>query len=170
MPRALAACAAIAVLTAAAGAGGCGEKEEPAAASADSFITDGDRICQAAQDELADLRSKPTPSPEATAALTEDVIGVYEDEISDLAALDPPPDLADEMDAYLAARRRSLAPLRKGLEAARSADAAAYADAQAAAAAGQVKRTELATAVGFSECSRPGAAGEAASPSETPAP
>ncbi len=84
------------------------------------------------------------------------MIAAYEEELADLETLSVPPDLADELDRYIAARERALEPLRDGLEAARAGDAQAYAEAQAEAAAGQVERTRLARAVGFSECSVPG--------------
>jgi hypothetical protein len=135
--------------------GGCGEKEEPEAPSSATAIAQGDEICAEAQAEVDRLRDQAPRTPEEAARLTEGVIATYVQELADLEALPVPPDLADELDRYLAARERALAPLRDGLEAARAGDAQAYADAQAEAAAGQVQRTRLARAVGFSECSVP---------------
>jgi hypothetical protein len=135
---------------------GCGEKEEPEAVGAARAIAEGDDICAAASEEVAALRADAAPrTPAEAAKLTEGVIDAYEAEIADLEALSVPAELADELDRYVTAREQALAPLRDGLAAARSGDAQAYAEAQAEAAAGQVKRTRLAREVGFSECSVP---------------
>jgi hypothetical protein len=136
---------------------GCGEKDEPEDSTAAAVIARGDEICAEARSEVAALRGQEPRTPEEAARLTEGVISTYEREIADLEALEPPPELADDLDRYVAARERALGPLREGLEAARAGDARAYAKAQAAAAAGQVERTRLARAVGFRECSVPGA-------------
>jgi hypothetical protein len=140
----------------------CGEKEEPAAPSAPAASAQGDEICARARAEIDALRGEEPRTPEDAARLTEGVIAAHEDEIGELESLEVPPELADELDRYLAARRRALEPLREGLRAARAGDAQAYAEAQATAAAGQVERTRLARAVGFTECSVP--AGAAAPP------
>lgn len=137
---------------------GCGEKEEPAVQSADAAIARGDEICAEAQEEVDELRANQPRSPQDAATLTEGVIAAYEDELAGLRSLEVPSDLSDELDRYVEARERALAPLRDGLRAARAGDAQAYADAQAEAAAGQVERTRLARAVGFSECSVPAGA------------
>jgi hypothetical protein len=137
--------------------GGCGEKEEPEDSSAAALIARGDEICAEARSEVEALRGQEPRKPEEAARLTEGVIATYEREIAGLDALEAPPDLADDLERYLAARERALEPLRDGLGAARAGDARAYAKAQAAAAAGQVERTRLARAVGFRECSVPGA-------------
>jgi hypothetical protein len=137
---------------------GCGEKEEPAGPSAAAAIAQGDEICAEARAEVEALRGEAPRTPEDAARLTEGVIATYEAEIADLEELAVPEELSAELDRYLAARERSLEPLRDGLEAARAGDAQAYADAQAEAAAGQVDRTRLARAVGFRECSLPGGA------------
>jgi hypothetical protein len=137
---------------------GCGEKEEPAAPSGASAIAEGDEICAEAQAEVEELRAEQPRTAQDAARLTEGVIAAYEDELAALEALAVPSELADELDRYVEARERGLAPLRDGLEAARAGDARAYAEAQAEAAAGQVERTRLARAVGFSECSVPAGA------------
>lgn len=136
-------------------AAGCGEKQEPEASSAGAVIARGDEICADAQAEIDALRDRAPRSPAEAARLTEGVIAVYEREIAGLEQLTAAPELSAELDRYVAARERALVPLRDGLAAARAGDAQAYADAQARAAAGQVERTRLARAVGFSECSVP---------------
>jgi hypothetical protein len=90
------------------------------------------------------------------------VLAVHESEIADLKALAVPDDLRPALDRYLSAREHGLEPLRDGLAAARAGDPTAYAQAQADAASGQVLRTRLARAVGFSECSVPAGGGEPA--------
>lgn len=136
-------------------AGGCGEKEEPEEPSGAAAIAEGDRICAEAQSEVEALRAQQPRTPEEAARLTEGVLDAYEGELARLQEVPVQDELADELDRYIAARERALEPLRDGLEAARAGDAQAYAEAQARAAAGQVKRTRLARAVGFSECSVP---------------
>lgn len=139
---------------------GCGEKDEPAPASAAAAIAEGDEICTAAGEEISTLRADAAPkTPQDAARLTEQVLSVHEQEIADLRALAVPDDLRSDLDRYLVARERGLEPLREGLDAARAGNPTAYAQAQADAAAGQVRRTELARAVGFRECSLPAASG-----------
>jgi len=146
-PLAVLACAALAL--------GCGEKEESATPSAAGAIADGDEICRAAQERISELRAGAPATRREAIELTRGIIAAFEDEIAKLRALDVPPDLEADLDRYLAARERSLEPLRDGLAAAEQSDEAAYAEAQAAVAGGQVERTRLAAAVGFSECSKP---------------
>jgi hypothetical protein len=146
---------AVLVLTLAFQFTGCGEKEEPDPPTAASAIAQGDEICSEAQAEIDALRDQAPEGPEDAARLTEGVLATYEQELAELDALPVPADLEDELDRYLSARERALVPLREGLEAARAGNAAAYARAQAAAAAGQVERTRLARQVGFRECSLP---------------
>ncbi len=140
---------------------GCGEKDEPAGANAASAIAAGDEICRASQERIAELRGGAVSSPEQAAELTRGVIAAYEEEIAGLTALDVPAELEPDLERYLAAREDSLEPLRDGLAAAEKGDAEAYADAQAAVADGQLERTKLAKAVGFSDCSSPLGSGPA---------
>jgi hypothetical protein len=150
----------LAILLCAALAGGCGEKDDPDPPSAAAAIAEGDEICAAASREISALRADAAPrTPQDAVDLTEKVLSAHEEEIAGLQALVVPDDHRPDLDRYLAARERGLEPLREGLDAARAGNPTAYARAQAEAAAGQVRRTELARAVGFSECSLPAAAG-----------
>lgn len=154
--RLLAAVAAVAVVIVI----GCGEKEEAAPASADAATAAGDEICAAATREISALRADAAPrTPKDAAELTGRVLAAHEQEIAGLRELAVPDELRPDLDRYLAARERGLEPLREGLDAARAGNPTAYARAQAEAAAGQVRRTELARAVGFSECSLPATPG-----------
>ena len=150
----------LAVLAGATVVAGCGEKDEPEPPSAGAAIAEGDRICAAASEEVTALRESAAPrTPEDAAELTEEVLSIHEQEIADLRALSVPETLSADLERYLAARERGLEPLREGLDAARAGDPAAYARAQAEAASGQVERTRLARAAGFSDCSVPATSG-----------
>lgn len=85
----------------------------------------------------------------------ESLIAIFEDEVAQLAALEPTDDARAAFDRYVKAREETIGLLEDGLQAARENDAEGYADAQADAAAGQVERAELAQEAGFSDCSRP---------------
>jgi hypothetical protein len=67
----------------------------------------------------------------------------------------PPEGSAAAFDRYLEAREEAIGFLEDGLAAAQREDAAAYAQAQADVADGQVERAQLAQQVELGECSRP---------------
>jgi hypothetical protein len=117
------------------------------------FIAKGDEACKRAHDQFAELQKKPPNSAEGAAALTENLISISENELDQIRALDPPPEVQPALDRYLRGREQGIALLERGLQAAQDEDARAYADAQARVAASQVRRLKLAQAVGFTECS-----------------
>jgi hypothetical protein len=117
------------------------------------FIAKGDRACKRAHDQFAELQQTPPNSAEGAVALTQNLIEISENELSQIRSLDAPPELEGALDRYVAAREEGIAILERGLEAAQDRNQRAYAGAQADIAAGQVERLELAQAVGFSECS-----------------
>jgi hypothetical protein len=123
--------------------------------SREELIAEGNEICAEAQAAFADLQADPPTTAREAADLTEQLIGISEDELEEIGDLDAPAELDDELDRYLDARERGIELLRDGLEAARDEDATAYAEAQASVAEDQVERLKLAREVGFTECSRP---------------
>jgi hypothetical protein len=155
--RAAAAAAALLIAAALAGCGPFGGEDADGTEPLDEqeFVQRGDAICRSAQSQVAELRREPPSTPQQSARFTEELIGVFEQELGELEALDPPPDQAAAFDRYLKAREEAIGFLEEGLAAAEREDAAAYAEAQADVAAGQVERAELARQAGFSECSRP---------------
>ena len=118
------------------------------------FTAKGDQVCKSAHERFAELQKTPPKSAEETAALTQNLIEISENELSQIRALEVPPQVQPALDRYLQAREQGIAELKKGLQAAQDKNARAYADAQAKIAAGQVQRLKLARAVGFSDCSR----------------
>ncbi len=117
------------------------------------FTARGDEVCERAHDQFAELQKEWPNSAEGAVALTQNLIEVSENELSQIRALDAPPEAQEALDQYLLAREQGISLLEQGLEAAQERDAGAYAAAQAEVAAGQVRRLKLAQAVGFSECS-----------------
>jgi hypothetical protein len=117
------------------------------------FSARGDQACKRAHGQFAELQKKPPNSAEGAVALTQDLIEISENELSQIRALDAPPEVQPALDRYLRAREQGITLLERGLEAAQDRNARAYADAQAEIAAGQVRRLKLAREVGFSECS-----------------
>jgi hypothetical protein len=150
---ALALLAAIVALAAVLGLGPFGDDGD-STLSKSQFTAKGDQVCKAAHDKFVELQKTPPNSAEGAAALTQNLIEISENELSQIRALDAPPEVQPALDRYLQAREQGIAELKKGLEAAQDKNARAYADAQAKIAAGQVQRLKLARAVGFSECSR----------------
>jgi hypothetical protein len=156
-PRSLAAATLIVVLAGLPGCGGGSEGDGGAGALTKAeFIAEGDRICrQARADFLAADPSAPT-TPEEAAALQEALIRTSEQELDRIRALDAPAQIEPALDRYLRAREQGIALLKRGLKAAEDGDARAYAATQRRVASGQLNRLDLAQAVGFEECSRPG--------------
>ena len=152
---ALALLAAIVALAAVFGAGPFGGDDGGATTLTKAqFTAKADQVCKEAHDKFVELQKSPPNSAEGAVTLTQNLVGISEDELSRIRALGPPPEVQPALDRYLQAREQGIAELKKGLEAAQDRNAQAYAQAQAKIAAGQVKRLRLARAVGFSECSR----------------
>ncbi len=153
------------LLTAAALAG-CGpfgdDEGGDGAPSEDEFVAMGDEICRTAQREVADVQRDPPTSRRESVRFAESLIAIFEDEVGQLSALDPPDYVQAPFDRYVDAREEAIAALEEGRQAAEENDAEGYADAQAEVAEGQVERAELAQEVGFGECS----AGPLAAPEE----
>jgi len=145
-------------LMAAAALAGCGplgdDGEGGAALTEEEFAARGDEICRAAQEQVAEVQRDPPASREDSIRFTEELIAVFEDEIAELEALEPPDDRGEAFDRYMEARRETVELLEQGRDAAEENDAEGYADAQAEVAAGQVERAELAQEAGLSGCSR----------------
>jgi len=119
----------------------------------DEFTAKGDQACERAHDQFAELQKNPPKSAEGAVTLAQNLIEIAENELSEIRALDAPPEVQGALDRYLRAREQGIVLLEQGLEAAQNRDARAYARAQAESAAGQVRRLKLAEAVGFSQCS-----------------
>jgi hypothetical protein len=143
------------VAAALAGCGPFGDGGGGDATSEVDFFAQSDEICRAAQDQVAEVQRDPPTSRGESVRFTESLIAIFEDEVAELAALEPPGDRQDAFDRYLDAREEAIDLLADGQRAAEEDDAERYADAQGDVAAGQVRRAELAQQVGFSVCSRP---------------
>jgi hypothetical protein len=129
--------------------------------SEQEFVQQGDEICRAAQQQVAEIQRNPPTSRQESARFAASLIEVFEDEVSQLEGLEPPAGRQDAYDRYLDARREAIDLLEQGRRAAEENDPQGYADAQAEVAAGQVKRAELARESGLRECSAPLAGGTA---------
>jgi hypothetical protein len=150
------------MLTAALALGSCGgDDDTPNSLTKAEFTARGDEVCRQAHEQFAELQPNPPITAEKAAALQEALIQISEDELSQIRALGPPPEVEPALDRYLRAREEGIGLLRKGLEAAEEKDAFAYEAIKQRVAAGQVHRLELARAVGFTVCSRPIPEGEA---------
>jgi hypothetical protein len=139
-----------------AGCGGGGGGEAGMQLTKAEFVAKGDEICREGDKQYAQAQQNPPTTAAGNAALTERLIQITNDQVSQIRALDAPGDVQSALDRYLHAREQGVTILEQALSAARGNDAPAYAAAQAKMAAGQVDRLRLAQAVGFSECSRPG--------------
>ena len=137
------------------GGGGSSTTRTAAELTKSQLIAQGDAICKAASDRFAELQGSPPTTPEETATFTQKLIDIKESEVRQLRALNPPANVKPALDRYLQALDKNVDVLKQGLKAAQQSDATAYAQAQAKAVQGQVKRLQYAQAVGFAECSRP---------------
>ena len=143
-----------------AGCGGGGGSSTSTTASGEALskqelIAKGDAICQQAREQFQQLQQNPPTTAEGAAALTQKLVDITENELSQLQALTPPGSLQSSMDDYLEALQKNVEVLKQGLNAAKQGDATGYAKAQAKTVSQQVERLQLAHAVGFKECSRP---------------
>ena len=108
-----------------------------------------------AKNVFAQLQQSPPTTPESAVTFTQKLIHIQETELSQLRGLNPPASLKSSLDHYVGALEKNIGVLKKGLKAAQQNDATGYAKAQAETVSEQVKRLQLARAVGFKECSRP---------------
>jgi hypothetical protein len=118
------------------------------------FIAKGDAICRKAHEQSAELQKSAPKSADDTATLIQNLIEISENELAAIKALNAPPRVQAALGTYLQSREQVLGLLKKALQAAQDEDLRAYVKAQAASAASQVRRTTLARAVGFTQCSR----------------
>ena len=122
------------------------------------FVANGDEICRHAAERYGQLQQEPPTTSAGAADQTRKLIAITGDELAQIRALRPPEQLSAALDRYLRVRERGVAILKQELKAAQSNDPGAFAASRARMAAGQVARLRLAQAVGFQDCSRPGAA------------
>lgn len=131
-----------------------GEDEGTSTLTEAQFAARGDEICKRAHDKFAELQKTPPNSAEGAVTLTQNLIEISQEELSQIHSLEAPADVLPALNRYLQAREQGIALLQQGLQAAQDENATAYAEAQAKIADGQLRRLNLARAVGFTECSR----------------
>jgi hypothetical protein len=137
------------------GGGGSSSTTTGGTLSTSQLVAEGDGICKDAHDQFAQLQQNPPTTSEGAATLTQKLLDISQSELTRLRDLSPPAALKPALDKYLKALDENIAVLKQGLKAAQSGDATGYAAAQAKTVKQQVKRLQLAQAVGFKECSRP---------------
>jgi hypothetical protein len=155
-------CVALVVFAAGLAVPGCGGGGSSSSTTSTSepltkqdLIARGDAICKQALGQFQQLQQSPPTTAQGAATLTQHLIDISESELNQLRDLTPPASLQSGLDAYLKALEQNIAILKQGLKAAQQSDAAGYAKAQARTVSAQVKRLQLARAVGFEACSRP---------------
>jgi hypothetical protein len=145
-------------LLAAAALAGCGPFGDDESDERE-FAHSGDEICREARAQFDELQRDLPTTEKQSVRFTQRLIAIFEDELAELEALEPPADRRAAYTRYLRARRRAIGYIDDGLAAAQGGNALAYADAQARVANEQVERAELAKQSGLNECSRPVAGG-----------
>jgi alkanesulfonate monooxygenase SsuD/methylene tetrahydromethanopterin reductase-like flavin-dependent oxidoreductase (luciferase family) len=120
-----------------------------------SFLARGDEICRLAQEEFEELQQDPPRTASEAADLTANLVEISEQELEEIRDLGVPESLEEPLERYLDAREEGIDLLRDAQQAAEEGDEETYVQAQAEVREGQLERTTLAEAVGFSECSRP---------------
>ncbi|MSO41192.1 MAG: hypothetical protein EXQ70_04745 [Solirubrobacterales bacterium] len=147
---ALAAAAAL-VLTSSAALSACGGGSEPLSKA--ELASRGDGICREGKSAADAIQRRPPRGPAEAEAQSRALGEALQGELDDLGALDAPDSLGGPMERYLAARRRALALVALGAEAAGAAQARAYLRTQDRFAASASERRRLARRVGFRVCS-----------------
>jgi hypothetical protein len=141
---------------------GCGSEGGSATTSTGpltkaELVANGDAICRQGVERYTQAQQNPPTTPAQAADLTARLIAITNDELAQLRDLNAPHQVSAALDRYLRARQHGVAILNQEVRAARSNDPNAFAAARARMAGGQVDRLKLARAVGFEDCSRPGA-------------
>ena len=119
------------------------------------LIVRADQICAEANQAFIEQQEKPPQTREQAAELTDNLIGIAEDESKEIAELEVPAEVDAEIAAYLESRERGIDLLRDGREAAEEGNSGAYEQAQIELDRTQPERRAMAREIGFSECSRP---------------
>ena len=120
------------------------------------LIAKGDEICERAHDAFREQQAEPPRTGREAAELTENLLGIAEDELDEIDDLNEPDELEDQLAGYLDARREGIDLIREGRDAAEDSDSSAYERAQ-----GRLARTQhdprydLARELGFEVCSEP---------------
>jgi hypothetical protein len=148
---------AAALLPGCGGGGGDANSTTTAPLTRAELIASGDEICRHAAERYGQPPQEPPTTSAEAADQTQRLISITGEELAQIRSLSPPDELGGALDRYLHARERGVAILKRELKAAQSNDPGAFAAARAKMAAGQVARLRLAQAVGFADCSRPGA-------------
>ena len=94
------------------------------------LIVRADQICAEANRAFIDQQEKPPQTREQAAELTDNLIGIAEDESERIAELEGPADVDAQIAAYLEAREGGIDLLREGREAAEEGNSDAYEQAQ----------------------------------------
>lgn len=131
---------------------GCGGGSETL--SEQELIAKGDAACQQGQKRFAEIGQLRPQSAEQAGEVTAKLIASAKVELGKLKALEPPAELEEKFNAYLAAKEEALEILEKRKAAADRADEGAYGRLGNRLAKGQPQRLKLAQAVGFKHCSR----------------
>lgn len=150
-PRTAALLTAAAAL-AAAGIAGCGGGSEEV--SAEELVQKGDEVCGTVQERFAEIQTAPPASATEGAEQAGELLGIADDAQAELSEIEPPEELRDRYDAYLAARESVSDALERGKQAAENQDGGAYGKAQEEAVGGAPERQRLARGLGFRVCSQ----------------
>jgi serine/threonine protein kinase len=127
-------------------------KPEPETLTKAELISEGDAICTESRNKFLRYRD-PVAEEVPDVAYSRVLVGISSNAVEQFEALDPPPALASEYDAYVASQREVMGWDRDALAAAESEDAVAYAEARDTRDATEGERKQLAEAVGFHVCS-----------------
>lgn len=123
--------------------------------SRSGFLARADDICRQSQRQFDQVQRTATSTPAEAERQVEALIGVSEQALSSLRAIQPPAPLRPAYERYLAARERALGFLEDGRDAAAARDAQAYLEAKRKVSSDLATRLKLAREVGLEDCSRP---------------
>lgn len=131
---------------------GCGGGSEQV--SAEELVERGDRICVEERRQFDQIQAEPLTSAAVGEQQAAQLLAVTEGAQADLRDLEPPEEIRDRYERYLAARDEVGDLLEEGREAAERRDGDVYGKAQEEAAAGAAGRQQLARQLGFTVCSQ----------------
>ena len=134
-------------------AGGCGGDD--GGEDSDAFRAEANAICTDYEEKIAVI-PPPQEAPDEWAAIAADIGDFLETGINELDALEPPDDLGDRYDEWLALKRESLSATRDLQEAGAAANQELISEALDRIEQNEAGADEIATELGLDECSTSG--------------
>jgi hypothetical protein len=134
----------------------CGDDDDGSGESdSTGFLADADAVCVETARELADLalaREAPPSDEQTTVAAIQENVPVLEQALTDLEALEPPPDVSADYDEFLAARRQGIDVRQEAVDASEQRDSKGFEAAAAEIGPAIEQAEQVGEQIGFEAC------------------